>query len=84
MHETAPSDKGQRGMVPRLNIGFETVQLEFVECVTQDELHPLHHQALPCVRHEGVVTEECVLESTTDQVAKVDDANQIARALGHN
>src|SRR5664279_3012753 len=71
-------------MVSRLNVGFQSVELELAEGVVEHEQHPLVHQSRSHVRREAVIAEKRTLENTTNHVVQIDDPNDVASVPADN
>lgn len=75
--EAALSREGNGGLVPRLDIGFQAVELQFAESMTEYELHTFVHQSSACVRQKAVIPEKSILERPTNHVVHIDDPNKL-------
>ena len=64
-----------RGTVSRLNVGFQSVELERAEGVFEHEQHPLIHQPRSQVGREAIVTKKRTLEAASNQIVEIDDSN---------
>lgn len=64
-----------RGEIRGLNVRFQSMEVEVVECMGQRQRQACFHVALIFVRHEGVETQECTRQRLADDIADVDRAD---------
>ena len=78
--KAALSRQSDRGPVSWLNIGFQAVEFQFAESMTEHELQALVHQAASGMRQETVIPKKGISEGATNQVVEIDHSNQGAAA----
>jgi len=83
-HKTATSRQPDGGMVTRLDVGFHTMESEFSKGVFQNKLNSFAHQSFPRVGRKGVVANIRPLEQSANDIAQVDDPDNLVRLTMHN
>ena len=85
--EAAAFYQGNGCGIAGLDIGFQPMELEAAEGITDGQLHPFEHQALARVLGHCIVTQKSTLKGAPNDMVKVDhsddcpgatEANQVA------
>ena len=72
-HKAATPCQPDGSPVLRLDVGFQTMEPEFLKGVFKDELHSLAHQSFPGMGGKSVIANVGPLQRPANDIAQVDD-----------
>lgn len=79
LFEAAGAHQGNRGMICRLDVGFEPMQLQATEGVANECCHSRTHAALLLMARERVIAQIAAQKYSTDDIGQIDDPGQFIR-----
>lgn len=75
--EAARTNQCNGREVPRLDVCFEAMQLQFGEGLSDQEPQSFLHQSLALTACEGVETEVCTPEQSSDDIRDFDESDEL-------